>query len=133
MPPGVYGAKVLVTVLFSRTLPLIRYEMTDSVQRAADHDCPCGRPYALLAGIQGREQEALRFPGRDGTARVVQPIVFHHVMDRVAAAGWQIIQRPDGLEVLLAQPHGVDCPALEASLQAALTAQGVVAPDRSNP
>ena len=128
VPPGVYGAKVLVTVLFSRTMPLIRYEMTDSVQLAADHGCPCGRPYALLAGIQGRAQEALRFPTGDGCGRVVQPIVFHHVMDRVTAAAWQIIQRPDGLEVLLVQPHEVEQPVLAASLQAALTAQGAVAP-----
>ena len=128
VPPGVYGAKVLVTVLFSRTLPLIRYEMTDSVQLTAEHDCPCGRPYALLDGIQGRAQEALHFPTGDGGGRVVQPIVFHHVMDRVTAAAWQIIQRPDGLEVLLVQPHEVDQPVLAASLQAALTAQGVVAP-----
>ena len=34
VPPGQYGAKVLVTVLFSRTLPLIRYEMSDSLQLA---------------------------------------------------------------------------------------------------
>ena len=128
VPPGVYGAKVLVTVLFSRTLPLIRYEMSDSVALAAEHDCPCGRPYALLGGIQGREQEALRFPTGDGAGRGVQPIVFHHVMDRVSAAGWQIIQRPDGLEVLLAQPHEVDQPALVTNLKAALTAQGVVTP-----
>ena len=127
VPPGVYGAKVLVTVLFSRTLPLIRYEMTDSVQLAAEHGCPCGRPYALLAGIQGRAQEALRFPTGDGGGRVVQPIVFHHVMDHVTTAAWQIIQRPDGLEVLLVQPHAVDQSALVTSLQAALTAQGAVA------
>ena len=128
VPPGVYGARVLVTVLFSRTLPLIRYEMSDSVQLAG-HGCPCGRPYRLLAGIQGREQEALRLPAADGGQRVVQPIVFHHVMDRVSAAGWQIIQRPDSLEVLLAQPHGVDDHVLAANLQFALTGQGVAAPD----
>lgn len=128
VPPGVYGAKVLVTVLFSRTLPLIRYEMSDSVQLAAEHDCPCGRPYALLEAIQGREQEALRFPTRDGAGRVVRPVVFHHVMDRISAAGWQIVQHADRLEVLLARPQEVDQPALVTVLQAALTAQGVVTP-----
>lgn len=30
VPPGTTGAKLLVTVLFSRTLPLIRYEMSDT-------------------------------------------------------------------------------------------------------
>jgi hypothetical protein len=54
--------------------------------------------------------------------------VFHHVMDGVTAAAWQIIQRSDGLEVLLVQPQKVDQPALVTSLQAALTAQGAVAP-----
>ena len=121
-----YGAKVLVTVLFSRTLPLLRYEMSDSMQLAAEHGCRCRRPYAL-SGIQGRAQEALRFPTGNGGVRMVQPIVFHHVMDAVTAAGWQIIQRPDGLEVLLVQPHEVDQSALVTSLQAALTAQGAVA------
>src|SRR5215217_5926276 len=72
VPPSEYGAKVLVTVLFSRTLPLIRYEMSDSLQIAsAVQDCLCGRPYALLSDIQGREQEALSFRAADGQARTV--------------------------------------------------------------
>ena len=83
VPPGEYGAKVLVTVLFSRTVPLIRYEMSDSLQLGGNHHCPCGRPYALITGIQGREQESLTFPTGDGQVRAVQPIVFHHIMDGV--------------------------------------------------
>jgi phenylacetate-coenzyme A ligase PaaK-like adenylate-forming protein len=131
VPPGTFGAKVLVTVLFSRTLPLIRYEMGDSVRLAADQHCGCGRPYRLLDAIQGREQDALRFPGLDGTgARIVQPVVFHHVMDNVAAAGWQIAQRADGhLDVLLAHPRQVDTEALADRLRSTLTARGVVAPE----
>ncbi|MDD7966135.1 phenylacetate--CoA ligase family protein [Actinomycetospora lemnae] len=128
VPPGRYGAKVLVSVLFSRTMPLIRYEMSDSVQLAADADCACGRPYTLLGGIQGRVQEALRFPTSDGATREVQPVTFHHVMDTVTAAGWQIVQRAAGLEVLLARPVDVDTSVLAASLSAVLEAQGVVAP-----
>ena len=34
VPPGATGARLLVTVLFSRTLPLIRYELTDRVRLA---------------------------------------------------------------------------------------------------
>jgi phenylacetate-CoA ligase len=64
VPPGVYGVKVLVTVLFSRTLPLIRYEMSDSVQPATEHACRCGRPYALISGIQGRQEDGLALPHR---------------------------------------------------------------------
>lgn len=71
MPSGEYGAKVLVTVLFSRTMPLIRYEMSDSLQVGGGHDCACGRPYALITGIQGREQESLTFPTASGQNRAV--------------------------------------------------------------
>jgi phenylacetate-CoA ligase len=126
--PGEYGAKVLVTVLFSRTVPLIRYEMSDSLQLGGGHDCPCGRPYALITGIQGREQESLTFPTTSGQDRAVQPIVFHHIMDRVRAAGWQIQQTGTGLEVLLAQPHEVDPSMLAGDIRSALAAQGVVPP-----
>ena len=128
VPPGEYGAKVLVTVLFSRTLPLIRYEMSDSLQVGGDHDCACGRPYALITGIQGREQEALAFPTASGQVRVVRPIVFHHVMDRVQAAGWQIQQTGAGLEVLLARPQEVDPSMLAGDIRSALAAQGVIPP-----
>ena len=130
VPPGEYGTKVLVSVLFSRTLPLVRYEMSDSLQLAAgSHDCSCGRPYALLAGIQGRQQEALSFTTSNGQARTVQPLVFHHVMDAVTAAGWQVEQHPDGrLEVLLAQPQALDAAALVTALRSALAGQGVQPP-----
>ena len=120
VPPGEYGAKVLVTVLFSRTVPLIRYEMSDSLQVGGDHDCPCGRAYALITGIQGREQESLAFPTASGRVRPVQPIVFHHLMDDVKAAGWQIQQTGAGLEVLLAQPQMVDPSRLAGDIRSAL-------------
>lgn len=69
VPPGEYGEKVLVTVLFSRTLPLIRYEMSDSVRPAASPYCPCGRPFVLIDGVQGRVEDVLRFPATSGGHR----------------------------------------------------------------
>src|ERR671912_619390 len=105
VPPGVYGHKVLVTVLFSRTMPLIRYEMSDSVRPASSPHCPCGRPFALIDGIQGRQEDVLRFPATFGGWTSVQPIVFHRVMDAVPAGGWQVAQGPEGLTVLLSGVH----------------------------
>ena len=65
VPPGTPGHKVLITVLFSRTQPLIRYEMSDQVQLATS-PCPCGRPYACLEMIQGRVEDVLHFPALHG-------------------------------------------------------------------
>jgi phenylacetate-CoA ligase len=129
VPPGTYGEKVLVTVLFSRTMPLIRYEMSDSVRPASSPHCPCGRPFALIDGIQGREEDVLRFPARSGGKVSVQPIVFHRVMDAVPAGGWQVAQGPEGLTVLLSGVRGgfADA-ALIDSLQRELEAQGAIVP-----
>ena len=80
VPPGTFGAKILVTVLFSRTQPLIRYEMSDSV-RLTERRCPCGRPFALLDGIQGRSEDVLHLPGRTGNSIAVHPLVFHDVLE----------------------------------------------------
>jgi phenylacetate-coenzyme A ligase PaaK-like adenylate-forming protein len=98
---GEYGAKVLVTVLGSRVLPLIRYEMGDSVRLSPADPCPCGRPFARLDGIQGREQEALRMARPSGGQVMVHPTVFHNVMDTVPVTAWQIIQDADGLTILV--------------------------------
>ena len=129
VPPGVYGKKVLVTVLFSRTMPLIRYEMSDSVRLASSSHCPCGRPFALIDGIQGREEDVLRFPATVGGQVSVQPIVFHRVMDAVPAGGWQVVQGPEGLTVLLSGVReGFADDALIDSLRRELGTQGAIVP-----
>lgn len=129
VPPGVYGEKVLVSVLFSRTLPLIRYEMSDSVRPSELSSSPCGRPFALIDGVQGRAEDVLRFPAASGGEVAVQPNVFHRVMDTVPAAGWQVVQEPGGLTVLLSGVRsGFSERALIDSLRRELAAQGAIAP-----
>ncbi|GHP01163.1 hypothetical protein KSF_112100 [Reticulibacter mediterranei] len=50
VPPGVYGDKLLITVLGSRTQPLIRYELSDIVSRPVS--APVGDPLdsSMLSG-----------------------------------------------------------------------------------
>lgn len=125
VPPGTTGARLLVTVLFSRTLPLIRYEMSDSV-RLGGRGCPCGRAFTLLGDIEGRLEDILNLPGRQGPVSI-HPIVFHHVLDEAGSAGWQVIQEPLGLRVLLAGlAPGASIEGVRAAVIGALNAAGVV-------
>ena len=65
VPDGVKGSKLLVTSLTNRTLPLVRYELSDIVTKAVE-PCPCGLPFWRIASIDGRREEVLRFPRRGG-------------------------------------------------------------------
>jgi phenylacetate-CoA ligase len=103
VPPGTSGAKLLVSVLFSRTLPLIRYEMSDSVTRSPE-PCGCGLPFSTLESIEGRIEDTLTMPGTSGSPVRVHPNVFGGVMERVPVREWQIVQEPSGIRVLLARP-----------------------------
>jgi putative adenylate-forming enzyme len=103
VPPGEFGAKILVTVLFSRTQPLIRYELSDSV-RPSEARCPCGRPFSLLDAIQGRREDILELPARGGGTVRIHPLVFHDVLDLVPAGEWQIVQEGPALRLLVAGP-----------------------------
>lgn len=124
VPAGTTGAKLLVTVLFSRTLPLIRYEMSDAV-KLGGVGCPCGRTFTLLEDIEGRVEDVLQLPGTDGAVSV-HPIVFHHVLDEAGSAGWQVIQEPNGLRVLLAGlAPGASTEGVRDAVTGALIAAGV--------
>ena len=104
VPPGVAGAKLLVTVLFSRTQPLIRYEMSDRVSLATD-SCSCSLPFALLSSIEGRAEDILQLPARGGSTISVHPNVFHRVLEPAPVREWQVIQEPDRIRVLLVGPR----------------------------
>ncbi len=102
--PGEYGFKLLATVLFSRTLPLIRYEISDSV-RLSTRECTCGLPFALMEDIQGRAEEIIYLTGKSGNSIPVQPNFFHKILERVSIGGWQIVQEPDNsIKILVTRP-----------------------------
>lgn len=120
VPTGEFGAKLLVTVLFSRTQPLIRYEISDRVQ-VLDGECPDGLPYALIGGVQGREEEVLTLAGV-----TVHPNVFHRALECVDVAGWQVIDEGGRLRVLLERPApGVDPATVGRAVAAVLEEVGV--------
>jgi putative adenylate-forming enzyme len=128
-PPETYGSKLLVTVLFNKSQPLIRYELSDMVRLSAT-PCSCGRPFAVVQDIQGREEEVLRLQSRGGSEVMVHPNVFHRVMDAVAVGTeWQIILEPDSLKILLTSPpDDLNDECIVESLSRELLNQEVIPP-----
>jgi phenylacetate-CoA ligase len=126
VPPGTFGAKVLLTVLWSRTQPLIRYELGDSLRLSA-HLCPDGRLTRVIDAIQGRTEDTLQLPGVAGANVAIHPNVIHNVLDGAPVGGWQVVQESDHLRVLVAEPQpGFEAAALGERLYLGLIAQGAL-------
>lgn len=106
-----------MTVLFSRTQPLIRYELSDRI--AAAPGMPGDLPFSLLAGIEGRQEEVLRLGGV-----TVHPNVFHAALERLAVAGWQVVDEGGRVRVLLAGAAGVDAAVTAEAVRHALEQVG---------
>lgn len=124
VPPGTTGARLWVTVLFSRTLPLIRYELSDQVELGG-RGCPCGRPFGLLAGLEGRTEDVLDLPTANGTAHI-HPNVFHAVLDDLPLAQWQVIHEAGALRILLVGTGtAIDTADVRRSIEVALGSVGV--------
>ena len=129
VPPGEYGAKILVTTLFSRTQPLIRYELNDSIRVNTElHNC--GLPFAVLEGVQGRVEDSLLLPSLSGGDILIRPLVINRVMDIVPVSGWQLIQQADnGLVLLLTGArNGLTDQTLVNQIKSSLAQEGADIP-----
>ena len=126
VPAGEFGAKLLVTVFFSRTQPLIRYEISDRVMRS-DELCDCGMRFALLGGIEGRAEDILRLTARSGGFVRIHPNLFHKILEPLAVQAWQVIEEPDAIRVLLAKPEGLlDTLDISSKIERALEENGAL-------
>lgn len=106
VPPGSPGSKVLMTNLFNYVQPLIRYEVSDMLTAAAE-PCPCGRPFALVSGIGGRNDDTLVLRGADGRDVPVHPIhVYTALAVRADVRQYQVVQDGAGLHVLVVPAAG---------------------------
>jgi phenylacetate-coenzyme A ligase PaaK-like adenylate-forming protein len=124
VPPGHAGDRLLVTVLSSRTLPLIRYELTDRVT-LTNETCPDGLPFGLLESIEGRTDDIIVLPATGGGTISIHPIVFHQVLDLLDTPAWQVRQHGADITVLVAAPGPtVDSSAIVHAVRAALAAAG---------
>jgi phenylacetate-CoA ligase len=120
---GETSAAVLVTPFYNRTMPLIRYLITDEVT-LLDGECPCGSGLRRIADIAGRNDDLFRYGDT-----VIHPIAFRSVLGRHRdIVEYQVVQTPSGADVSVRVAAGMDGRALAATVEAELRRMGLVRP-----
>jgi phenylacetate-coenzyme A ligase PaaK-like adenylate-forming protein len=102
---GERGDRILLTLLERRAQPVIGYEISDMV-RELGGECACGHRFRMIGSIEGRVEDILYFPRRDGGHQrvAVHPNLFHGALEIVSATGWQIVHDEQRLTVHLPSP-----------------------------
>jgi phenylacetate-coenzyme A ligase PaaK-like adenylate-forming protein len=123
--PGTPAARILLTNLYNRTQPLIRYEINDPMT-LLDEPCACGCAHRRITGIGGRVEEPFVYAG--GT--VVHPVALGDpLLLDPAVLDFQVRQTASGVEVSVRTPGaGVDLEPFRRQLVAVLLAAGIPEP-----
>jgi phenylacetate-coenzyme A ligase PaaK-like adenylate-forming protein len=122
--PGVRAAKVYVTNLYNRVLPLIRYEITDEVTVLGE-SCPCGSVFASVADIEGRLDDVFVYDGRR-----VHPHLFRSALGaRAGIVEYQVRQTPRGATIAVHCNAAVDLDVMAREIEQGLALQGIGRPD----
>ncbi|MBK8997631.1 MAG: phenylacetate--CoA ligase family protein [Myxococcales bacterium] len=135
VPSGHPGAKVLVTNLYNRVQPIIRFEVSDLVT-VEDDPCPCGRTLRRIVSLDGRSDDILELPGPSGPVRVFPFTLRSALGKEESVVEYRITQDQAGLtvEVVLGQSAPHDAAArVEQALASALAGEGARATVRVLP
>ena len=97
VPSGVVGHKVLVTTLFNRTLPFIRYEFSGPRHRRR-RALSMWTAALRLASLQGRREDVISLPARNGGRVSVHALQLQAPLHRMPEVRqFQLSPRPAGL------------------------------------
>ncbi len=109
----------IVTDLWRRTQPIIRYQLNDVLQ-LADERCRCGSEFRAIAAVEGRCDDVCYFVTEAGALRPFFPDVIRRMI-LLASGGvaeYQAVQtRPGQLAVRVALAPGADAGAVDAALR----------------
>ncbi|AOZ49028.1 F390 synthetase-related protein [Chromobacterium vaccinii] len=116
----------VITDFSRRTQPIVRYRLNDVLQARAE-PCPCRRAAMALDAVEGRCDDMLRLPGRDGG----ELTVFADVMGRALAtalpleADYRLRQTGPAELALDAEVPAAALPAIRHRLERTLADLGV--------
>jgi phenylacetate-CoA ligase len=115
VPAGEPGARLLVTNLFNRAQPLIRFEIGDVVTIDPE-PCRCGRTLVRLRAMEGRADDVLELPGAAGRV-AVHPTQFSALTSDAAVREFQVVQEGELLRLRVVLRDGVASEEASARLR----------------
>jgi len=115
--PGTAGDKVYMSCLFARTMPLLRYELTDVVIPVAEA-CDCGLPFPRIR-VRGRTDDIFWVYDRDQNPVALPPIPFEALLlDVDGLRQYQLIQEQrNQLRVKFKPASGFDADVLATDIE----------------
>jgi phenylacetate-coenzyme A ligase PaaK-like adenylate-forming protein len=116
--------KVLLTNLYNRTQPLIRYEITDAMTML-DGTCECGCAHRRITDLAGRTDSFFVY---DGGAAVHWLGMTTVLLSDSAVVEIQVTQTPRGADVSVATKTGCDIQGLRRGLVDLMSSAGLVDP-----
>ena len=124
-PPGVRSAKVYLTNLYTLTMPLIRYEITDRVT-LMDGLCPCGSHHRRIEDVSGRLDDDFVF----AAGPTVHPVVFESALAAERnVLEYQVRQTARGAMIAVVCTGEIDEERLRARIARALAEVGLADPE----
>ena len=122
--PGKRSAKLYATPLYHRTLPLLRYEVTDEIT-LLDEPCPHGSSFRRIAHVEGRLDDCFTYGG--GVR--IHPIVFRSALTRDRSiSAYQVRQSERGAAIQVQAGSSVDCASLARTIEQGLAKAGLAEP-----
>jgi phenylacetate-coenzyme A ligase PaaK-like adenylate-forming protein len=119
VPDGERGSRLLVTNLFNRVQPLIRFELSDVVTIDPE-PCPCGRPLRRVLALDGRADDILYLDGARGPV-AVHPLQFGAVTADRDVCEFQMVQEGERLRLRVVLREGAAVAEASERLQARAT------------
>jgi phenylacetate-coenzyme A ligase PaaK-like adenylate-forming protein len=118
--PGARASRILLTNLYNRVQPLIRYEMNDAFSEAANANSGF-----LAARVEGRADDVLRYEDAE-----VHPLVIRSVLlSWPEVTDYRVEQTERGVNVALESCGPVECEQLREELAGAMQRSGLARPE----
>jgi len=111
--------RVMVTDLYRRTQPFIRYELNDLLE-VGGRDCACGSAFRRIVRIHGREDSVFILPGKSGATVRLMPDYVRRAINQASPdiLEYQAIQLSlDEIEIRLSLGQGADTAAITSAIE----------------